>query len=184
MFCLGAPVALRFPGRRAFGPPVRSPFDLNLRSTLELRARRGLVELRPRPSLRRRLNLRPLVVLRSRVRRALDRRRRVAAGLVGWLARGRRNWIGWRLSGRLGANLAAGVGPGGLLRVRPGGIGSLWPIWLEAPLAGGEVGRSVHACSLVWPPGGRRAQPIEAEALPRRLSTTWAAPIPPAAVEG
>jgi hypothetical protein len=51
---------------------------------------------------------------------------------------------------------------------------------------GGGWGRSFGPRMLprVAPPGGRRAQPIGAGALPRRLSTTWTGPIPPAAAEG
>jgi hypothetical protein len=57
---------------------------------------------------------------------------------------------------------------------------------LVAGVPGGGLDRSFGPRMLprVAPRGGRRAQPIGAEALPRRLSTTWAAPIPPAAAEG
>jgi hypothetical protein len=84
--------------------------------------------------------------------------------------------------GRGGTTVLAG--PSISLRVRSWRIGRFWLIWLEAPGAGGGIGRSVHACSLVWPPDGRRAQPIGARALPRRLSTTCAGPIPPKAAGG
>src|SRR5829696_5786035 len=116
---LGARATLGFPCRRAFGPAVRTCFDLNPWFSLEIRGPLcGLLELRPRPSLR------PLVVLCFRVQRALDRRRRVGVGLAGWLARGRHSWTGRRLAGWRGADVGAVVGPGVLLDVRPGGSGS------------------------------------------------------------
>src|SRR5829696_6805360 len=116
---LGARATLRVPCRRAFGPAVRTCFDLNPWFSLEVRCPRcGLLELRWRPSLG------PLVVLCFRVQRALDRRRRVGVGLAGWLARGRHSWTGRRLAGWRGANVSAVVGPGVLLDVRPGGSGS------------------------------------------------------------
>jgi hypothetical protein len=256
---LGAGPANGLVGGRGVGPAGRASFDLNLRSTLGLRVRRGRSEARRSPIARRWLRL------RSHLWQALDRRRYVALGLPGWLALGRPTWVGRRpgrtvpglttrhvsgagwsrgrrrlaiphrgrracraartgvavarsrrrlrtraVSGGLAArrrchglggrlrNERPGhrrgrSGPGGttvvawlsvLPRVRPWGIGRFWLIWLEAPGAGGGVSRSVHACSLVWPPGGRRAQPIGAGALPRRLSTTCAGPIPPTAAEG
>ena len=278
----GAGPATGILGGRTVGLPVRPSFDLNLRSTLELRPRGGLPDARGSPMLRSRVRL------CSHIRQALDRRH------AGWLARGRSTQVGRRprrtvlglatryasgagwsrrrrrlaiphrgrwahraastrvavargsgglrsravlaghpsdglgglvalaryrrrsrlrisavcggmavrrrcrglvgglgnerpdhlrgRSGRGGTTVVAGLSV--LLWVRPRGIGRFWLIWLEAPGAGGGVGRSVHACSLVWPPSGRRAQPIGAEALPRRLSTTSAGPIPPAAAEG
>jgi hypothetical protein len=81
---------------------------------------------------------------------------------------GGKSWLAAGSSG--GSDPGASGGSGRSGRRRPGrGVGS--------------VVRSTHAPSC-GPPGGRPAQPIGAEALPRRPSTTWAAPIPPAAAEG
>ena len=74
---LGAGPATGLLGGRTVGLPVRPSFDLNLRSTLELRARGGLLDARRSPMLRSRVHR------CSHIRQALDRR------LAGWLARGR-----------------------------------------------------------------------------------------------
>jgi hypothetical protein len=179
----GARCRLDLRDRLSFRLPVLLPFDLNQRSTLGLDARvpaedRLCPDLRP---VQRFLELRPRAPRPSRVRQALVGRPRVALELAVWPTRGRRAWLDRRLRGRavLGparcdrpwlraravlvgrrrgarrrwGGTTAGVGPSALLRIRLGGIGSFWSIWLEAPGAGGGIGRSVHACSLVWPPG-------------------------------
>jgi hypothetical protein len=64
-----------------------------------------------------------------------------------------------------------------------GSGGSGWSGWRRPGRGVGSVVLSTHAPSC-GPPGGRRAQPIGAGALPRRLSTTCAGPIPPTAPEG
>jgi hypothetical protein len=68
----------------------------------------------------------------------------------------------------------------------PTRVGREVPGDLVGDAQGGGWGRSFGPRMLprVAPRGGRRAQPIGAGALPRRLSTSWAGPIPPAAVEG
>jgi hypothetical protein len=191
-----------------------STLDLNHRSTPGARACAALLEMRRVFALRSRGGLGPLIRqsrrrLRGRavltghpacgqgssIPLARYREARLRTGPVsGQLAvrprhRGLGRTLGELPSRRCGTRrrrtgAPAVAGPGVLRGIRPGRIGRFWTIWLEAPGAGGGVGRSVHACSLVWPPGGRRAQPIGAGALPRRLSTTWTGPIPPAAVEG
>ena len=69
--------------------------------------------------------------------------------LIGCRADGRRTSPSWLVSG--GGALSGPVG----VRwwVRPGRLGRFRAVPFEAPWPGGGVGRSVHACSLVRPPG-------------------------------
>jgi hypothetical protein len=95
------------------------------------------------------------------VRRELAGRRDRGAGVLR---------AGFLRAGFLRAGfLRTGVRCAGLRRcVRSGWFGRFWPVWFETPWPGGGVGRLVHASSLVRPPDGRWAQPIEAETLPRQ----------------
>ena len=85
---------------------------------------------------------------------------------------------------RGGLELSPSLDPASSGGSDPGGSGGSGRSGGRRPVRGvGSVVRSTHAPSC-GPPGGRRAQPIGAGALPRRLSTTWTGPIPPAAAEG
>jgi hypothetical protein len=91
--------------------------------------------------------------------------------------------VGRELAGR--RNRGAGfLRTGVRRRVRSGRFGRFWSVWFETSWPGGGVGRLVHASSLVRPPDGRCAQPIDAGTLPRQPAPTWDGVIPPAAAEG
>jgi hypothetical protein len=173
---LGTRSDLDVVGWRTCSAWARFTLDLDLRSNLALGPCAALSS-----RVRRAAGRRPLVGLRLATRVDPFASLVVPAGALGTRLASLASLLGRPPTGLAGRAVA---GDGVLRRVRPGGIGRFWAIRSEAARTGGGIGRSVHACSLVWPPGGRRAQPIGAGALPRRLSTTWAAPIPPAAAEG
>ena len=131
---------------------------------------------RGRRPLRRRLGLRARLELRRPPRLEPERRdqpaHRSRSRLVGLLVR-----AGADLSTRL-----RNVRRTGRRRVRPGGFGGLW--W-EMPGPVGGVGRSVHASSLVRPPG-RASGPAYRGRRPSAtaLSTTCGHPIPQAGSGG
>jgi hypothetical protein len=89
--------------------------------------------------------------------------------------RGRRGCRGG-LGGPVGRELAGRRNRAGFLRtgvrrrVRSGRFGWFWSVWFETSWPGGGVGRLVHASSLVRPPDGRCAQPIDAGTLPRQAA--------------
>lgn len=115
-------------------------------------------------------------------------RRRLGSGAIG--TRRRRSCRGGLGGARRRGPAGRRRGGVGRLRaavrgwVRPGWCGRFRAVWFETPRPGGGVGRLVHASSLVRPPDGRLAQPIEAGTLPRQAVPTWDGPIPPAAAEG
>jgi hypothetical protein len=77
--------------------------------------------------------------------------------------------VGRELAGR--RNRGAGfLRTGVRRRVRSGRFGWFWSVWFETSWPGGGVGRLVHASSLVRPPDGRCAQPIDAGTLPRQAA--------------
>jgi hypothetical protein len=77
--------------------------------------------------------------------------------------------VGRELTGR--RNRGAGfLRTGVRRRVRSGRFGWFWSVWFETSWPGGGVGRLVHASSLVRPPDGRCAQPIDAGTLPRQAA--------------
>jgi hypothetical protein len=77
--------------------------------------------------------------------------------------------VGRELAGR--RNRGAGfLRTGVRRRVRSGRFGWFWSVWFETSWPGGGIGRLVHASSLVRPPDGRCAQPIDAGTLPRQAA--------------
>ena len=90
---------------------------------------------------------------------------------------------GWRVRRLWGRGVGRGR-VGVRWRGRPGRLGWFRAIGFEAPWPGGGVGRSVHASSLVRPPGRASGPAYRGGALPRQPSTTWEGPIPPTAAEG
>jgi hypothetical protein len=91
--------------------------------------------------------------------------------------------VGRELAGR--RNRGAGfLRTGVRRRVRSGRFGRFCSVWFGTSWPGDGIGRLVHASSLVRPPDGRCAQPIDAGTLLRQAAPTWDGVIPPAAAEG